>query len=370
MKPSACPSSEALNAYFDNESTSEVKSSIDSHLSDCGACRSELEWFGLLNELGPRVEESLPGESYWQDLPHRILGLVMIEEEVPASSSSSASPSLSFWRRLWGPSPSWRYITAGVASLAVIGGAWLLTRNQPSPWMPGAGRGTADTEGSVTASTGANEGIVLPTELVSDTPLQNQSAVSFTQRVFDTYGNSRENMGESLDLHAGRVLPDQGHTPLGTQASQMAPLSADMRALAEEVVPYGCGEDSLTQVYIAALHAEQASDYRTAALGYRLLLDRVPQGYLLHQYAEYRLNYLVWKLKMQTAMSQQTQAMDELNRIADHAYQTWEKTGADSDCRKAWCMNRVLQQLGPDVSEPTRMQMASTRVQVLQNCGH
>jgi Putative zinc-finger len=366
MNSSACPSSEALNAYFDNETSPAARTTIDTHLPECAGCRKELEWFGLLNELGPRVEESLPGESYWQDLPHRVLGLIMVEEEVEASSSSSAAsvPSTSLWRRLWGPSPSWRYVTAGVASLAVIGGAWIITRNHPSPWIPDASKS------SVTA-TAENDMVPLPPELMDETrPLANQSAASFTRRVFDTYGTSRETMGTSLDLTAGRALVDQGHSNLGVQASQMGSLNPDMRALAEEVVPYGCGEDSLTEVYIAALHAEQAGDFRTAALGYRLLMDRVPQGYMLHQYADYRLNYLVWKLKMQAALSQQAHAIDELNRIADHAYQTWEKTGTDSDCRKAWCMNRVLQQLGPEVTEPNHVQMASTRVQVLQDCGH
>ena len=124
MNSSACPSSEALSAYFDKESSPESSSSITAHLPGCASCRAELEWFGLLNEFGPRVEESLPGDNYWEDLPHRILGLVMVEEEVQTSSSSASAPQSpgGFWRRLWGPSPSWRYITAGVASLAVIGG--------------------------------------------------------------------------------------------------------------------------------------------------------------------------------------------------------------------------------------------------------
>jgi hypothetical protein len=364
MNSSACPSSEALNAYFDNESPSDVRASIDTHLPVCASCRTELEWFGLLNEFGPRVEESLPGETYWQDLPHRILGMIMVEEEVSASSSSSAAALAkpSWWARLWGPSPSWRYVTAGVASLAVIGGAWIITRNHPSPWNPDA------TKSSVTAAAD-HDPVELPEQLQSDTPIENQSAATIAQRVFDTYGTSSDNMGKSLDLKPGEAVPDQGHSNLGVQASQMGSLNPDMRALAEEVVPYGCGEDSLTQVYIAALRAEQKGDYRSAAYGYRWLMASAPQGNLLHQYADYRLNYLVWKVKTQAAMTQ-AQAMDDLNKIADHAYQTWERTGNDQDCRKAWCMNRVLQQLGPDMAEPAHLQTASTRVQVLQDCGH
>jgi hypothetical protein len=365
MNPSACPSSEALNAYFDNESLPDTRASIDTHLPACTSCRSELEWFGLLNELGPRVEESLPGDSYWQDLPHRILGLIMVEEEVHASSSSSAAaPSkASWWTRLWGPSPSWRYVTAGVASLAVIGGAWIITRNHPSPWNPDA------TKSSVTTAA-ESDPVDLPAELRDDTPIENQSAALIAQRVFDTYGTTRETMGTPLDLKPGEAVPDQGHNPLGSQASQMGSLTPDMRALAEEVVPYGCGEDSLTQVYIAALRAEQKGNYRSAAYGYRWLMASAPQGNLLHQYADYRLNYLVWKVKMQAALTQQAQAIDELNKIADHTYQTWEKTGNDQDCRKAWCMNRVIQQLGPEVVEQAHVQTASNRVQVLQDCGH
>jgi len=364
MNSSACPSSESLNAYFDHESSPDDRTSIDAHLPACTSCRNELEWFGLLNEFGPRVEESLPGDSYWQDLPHRILGLIMVEGEVetPSSSSVGTKAAPSWWQRLWGPSPSWRYVSAGVASLAVIGGAWVITRNHPSPVNP-------DTTKSAVATPANDEAAALPVELQDDTSLDTQSASVIAKRVFDTYGTNRETMGTTLDLPPGEVVPDQGHSPVGAQASQMGSLNPDMRALAEEVVPYGCGEDSLTQVYIAALHAEQNGNFRNAAYGYRWLMARVPQGYLLHQYADYRFNYLVWKVKMQAALTQ-GQTMDELNKIADHAYQTWEKTGTDSDCRKAWCMNRVLQQLGPEVVEPTHVEMASTRVQVLQDCGH
>jgi len=365
MNPSACPSSEALNAYFDHESSTDARASIDAHIPACASCRTELEWFGLLNELGPRVEESLPGDTYWQDLPHRILGMIMVEEEVSASSSSSAAApaKTSWWARLWGPSPSWRYVTAGVASLAVIGGAWVITRNHPSPWNPDAAK-------SSVATAADNDPVVLPEQLQSDTPIENQSAAMIAQRVFDTYGTSRDNMGTPLDLKPGEAAPNQGHSSLGVRASHIKTLSPDMRALAEEVVPYGCGEDSLTQVYIAALRAEQKGDYRSAAYGYQWLMASAPQGNLLHQYSYYRLNYLVWKVRMTAAMTQQAQAMDELNKIADHTYQTWERTGNDQDCRKAWCMNRVLQQLGPDMAEPIHVQTASTRVQVLQDCGH
>ena len=354
MNSSACPSSEALSTYFDKESAPEVTSSITDHLPGCANCRAELEWFGLLNEFGPRVEESLPGESYWEDLPHRILGLVMVEEEGQTSSSSVSAPKSSggFWQRLWGPSPSWRYVTAGVASLAVIGGAWIITRNQP----------TLSTDGSRNTDVAPNTEVVsneLPEVLKTPISDQNKSLVEFAEDV----------MGppETLNLISGQVTADQGRSGIGAQVTHT--LNPDMRALAEEVTPYGCGEDSLTQVYIAALHAEQSGNFRSAALGYQILMNRVPSSHMLHQYAEFRLNYLIWKVKMETAMVQQAQAMDELNRIAEHTYQTWEKTGNDTDCRKAWCMNRVLQQLGPEMTEPVHLQTASTRVATLENCG-
>lgn len=360
MNSSACPSSEALSAYFDQESSPEISSSITTHLPGCTNCRAELEWFGLLNEFGPRVEESLPGDNYWEDLPHRILGLVMVEEEAQTPSSSASPPESSggFWKRLWGPSPSWRYITAGVASLAVIGGAWIITRNQPSPLSDG----TRTTE--VTAV--PTDDVILPPELRDDErPVQTQSAVTFANRVFSTYARDEEDMGQNLDILPGQAVTDQGHSSVGAQVS----LDSDMRALADEVLPYGCGEDSLTQVYVAALHAEQAGDFRTAALGYLILKNRVPADHMLHQYADYRLHYLIWKNKMQTAVVHQAEVMEELNRIADRTYQTWEKTSDDVDCRKAWCMNRVLQQLGPEMTEATHLQTASTRVATLENCG-
>jgi len=319
-----------------------------------------VEWFSLLNELGPRVEESLPGPSYWEDLPHRILGLGMVEGDATEAAPAPAPASGGLWRRLWSPSPSWRYVTAGVASLAVIGGAWIATRSQPSPWNPNGNSNQAE------VTTSPVDEVPLPAEFA--TPLENQTPSTYMNRVVDKYAPIPGGQETSLDLLPGQVVSNQGHSRVGTQVTQMG-LSEDMRALAEEVVPYGCGVDSLTQVYIAALRAEQAGDFAVAALGYRLLMDRVPPSHLLHQYADYRLTYLIWKRSMEGEMGEQARTMAKLNRSADHAYETWQKTGTDKYCRKAWCMNRVLQQLGPEMTEPAELQMASTRVQVLHNCG-
>jgi hypothetical protein len=81
-------------------------------------------------------------------------------------------------------------------------------------------------------------------------------------------------------------------------------------------------------------------------------MARLGPDHRLYQYAEYRLSYLAWKVRVARAIAGQGQTLAELNRIADQSYQSWAKTGREADCRKAWCMNRVLQQLGPEVGSP------------------
>ena len=77
------PTPEQLNAYFDSELTPEEKSSLESHVQDCAGCQSEISWFSSLTDLGKEITESLPGESYWKDLPDRIVARTL-QEHAPA----------------------------------------------------------------------------------------------------------------------------------------------------------------------------------------------------------------------------------------------------------------------------------------------
>jgi hypothetical protein len=365
MNTSAHPSPEALSAYFDKEQALVEGIDVESHLSGCAQCRAELEWFGLLNELGPRIEESLPGESYWKDLPDRVMQRLLMADARPAEPA----PTGGFWQRLLGPRPAWRYAMAGAATLAVAAGVWVTVHHTPNPWAPNAGSELATNEAASRApgASTSTEAISLPKELQPSRSPASESAKGFAQRIFLTYG-SRDNPGTSLDLTPGQVVPDQGGSRVGTQASQVGLLNPDMQALANEVVGYSCGEDSLGQAYMASLRAEQEGDYRTAALGYQLLMGRVGPEHRLYQYSEYRLSYLAWKVRMANAISRQSQALAELNRLADRTYQDWEKSGREIDCRKAWRMNRVLQQIGPEMSSPALVQHTSTRIAQLKNC--
>lgn len=369
MNTSAHPAPEALSAYFDKELPAPEQAAVESHLSDCGACRAELEMFVLMAELGPRVEESLPGESYWKDLPDRILQRVLMEHAIPAEPEPAAGG----WRRIFSGLSSgrsfWRPALAGVAGLAVVGAVWITVQRTPNPWapVPVADRGTAE--------------LTVPEELQPAVSPEQETATGFAQRIFLTYGN-RENMGTSLDLLPGQVISTDGSHSAGSQVgqdgsfdaagtgavSQVSLLNDDMRALANEVVSYSCGEDSLELVYVAALRAEQTGRYDLAALGYQMLMQRLRPDDRLYLYADYRLNYLVWKVRMQRAMAGQGKTLAELNRLADRSYQAWEKTGRETDCRKAWCMNRVLQQIGPEATAPVPVQHASTRIEQLRDC--
>ena len=84
------PSPEQLNAYFDSELPPEEMSSLESHLQDCSGCRSEISWFSTLTDLGKERVEVLPGESYWTDLPDRIMARAL-QDPVPTIDSGKRS---------------------------------------------------------------------------------------------------------------------------------------------------------------------------------------------------------------------------------------------------------------------------------------
>jgi hypothetical protein len=365
------PSPEKLNAYFDQELTQADRSSIDSHLQTCSACRSELDWFGLLTDLGQDLEESLPGESYWKDLPDRILTRAAESPETVSVSGPS------FWGRLWNPQGTWRYAVGAAVSFALIAGLWFLLREQPDLFRPDTAVNQEPSPVATNTTTAPSSPVLEEDNLFAGGSSFGQqggvppmSPESFTNRVMMTFGQEGD-YGRTLDIQPGMAATPSRGSGIGTQVTNMLPpLSPRMMAAAKDVVAYGCGEDPLQDAFLAALKAEESGDYRMAAQGYQIIRASLPSGQALRHEAEYRLTCLAWQLKMEreTAWNQRAKAMSELNRLANRTYKVWEQTKLSQDCQKAWCMNRVLLTLAPEVTSGLQLQLTSSRMNQLKNC--
>ena len=362
MSTSTHPSPEKLNAYFDKELTQADRSSIDSHLQICSPCRSALDWFGLLTDLGQNLEESLPGESYWNDLPDRIL------KRAVESRETVSVPGPSFWGRLWNPQGTWRYAVGTAVSFALIAGLWFVLREQPDLFRPDAAVNPEPTPVATNTTTAPSLPVLEEDNLFAGVPPM--SPESFTNRVIMTFGQEGD-YGRTLDIQPGMAATPSRGSGVGTQVTNMLPpLSPRMMAAAEDVVAYGCGEDPLQDAFLAALKAEESGDYRMASQGYRIIRASLPPGQALRHEAEYRLTCLAWQVKMEreTAWNQRAKAMSELNQLANRTFRVWEQTKLSQDCQKAWCMNRVLLTLAPEVTNRAQLQLTSSRMNQLKNC--
>ena len=355
MNPPIHPSPEELNSYFDQELASSDREPIESHLSECSSCQGDLKAFGVMAELGPLVEESLPGEAYFSDLPSRIVA--RIQQEATPEPIPAPKPGIMRW--LFNPQGTWRYVVGTAVSFGLVAGLWFVVNKQPLPGNPVE---VADNAAPPVAE--PNDNFFTDTETSGPVLSPN----SYTQRVVKTYG-SRTNLGTNLDFVPGsgqQANPDRVRPGIGTQVTSSTPtLGQEMRQFTDGVVSYGCGTDNpIEAAYIAALMAEAAGDYRMAMTGYKVISANVPQGNALHHEAQYRLNYLAWEQKLrQQGLNRGTIA--ELNTLANKAYQNWQETQMNQDCQEAWCMNRILLKLDSELAE---VQLRLSRVNQLKNC--
>lgn len=375
------PSPEFLSAYTDAELSPSEMSSLDTHLEQCPECRAELSSFQTLNDLGKELPVTLPGESYWADLPDRILVRAR-REEVPV-----ADPGRSWWERLWNPQGTWRYAIGASVSLALVAGLWLVLSKRPNIWnAPGQGVPTAEVVPPAPEPVDLAPDADAPSVFVqvARTLEEEPKAPPMSPRSFLNRVNSQvndrvlvtldpRNVGTSLDIQSGRAAEPRmtGGSPAGVQVSNTLPgLAPRTINEAQELVSAGCGEDPIEYAFLAALKAEESGDYRLAAQGYQLIRASVPRGQFLRHEAEYRLVRLLWESQMtpDAAYTQRAQAMAQLHSMANEYFRSWQESNRPQDCQKAWCLNKVLMTLGPEVGTPSRLEDTSTRLNQLKNC--
>ena len=93
-------------------------------------------------------------------------------------------------------------------------------------------------------------------------------------------------------------------------------------------------------------------------------------GESLRHEAEFRLVRMKWERKLATRgeFIDRARAMAELDQLADRYFQNWKQSRLTKDCQKAWCMNRVLMNLAPELGNQNQVQLTSSRVNQLKSC--
>lgn len=356
------PSLESLTAFFDRELSPAERPSIEQHVDGCSECSSLLEAFSTMGELGPMVEESLPGPAYWEDLPDRVWLRIEAENATPLRLGEP------WWRRVFPRQTAWRWGFGSLAAAAAV--AVVLIFRLPgdqglstTPFVT-AGPQAPDPQSitSLLDRLSPHDAKVEP-DLTPDT---------YAQRVITTLSPDGRDTGTSLDMPPGGVVVDDGITSdLGTQVS--FPLSGpDVPAQGEAAATATgrCGDrTSVRKALDIAVEAEQRGRPDLAAYGYALVRANVPPEDPLFAEAHYRLNRLAWYYRMQqVAGIERARIMANLEKQASQQYQNWVKSRGDLDCKEAWCLNRVLVNLSGDVQPSVQVAQMQDRVNNLEDC--
>jgi len=351
MKKPILPSIETLCAYHDKELPESERQAVEAALRESPESLALLEDFATLDTVGPHVEERLPGESYWLDLPDRILARAAVGEQQASSGRRSS------WQRFFAPQGAWGWAVGATALVAVAGVSWLAMRNSDNPVNP------LETEAVLTAGT---EGVSEPPDDLDD--VSEMSPEMYTQRVLMTLGGEG-NIGESLDILAVDPVssPPSAQSPLHQVSMALGP---EMRQDMERVICDGPGKSSpIEEAFLCALKAEEVGRYDLARQGYALVLRRAPKDHPIHWQADFRLTFHKWATRMNNAPGlQRVRMIEELNQLAHQTYQRWQQSGQMQDCQKAYCLNKTLVQLVQGDATPTDVQQTNVRVDQLQDC--
>lgn len=381
MSASIHPSSEELSAFIDRELPAASLTEIEGHLVDCPDCRGAIEAFSFLNAMGPVVEESLPGDAYWADLPDRILVRIAAD---PAEAPSTQAGGRSIWQRLWQPQGTWRYAMGTVAAVVVVAGAWTVIHRQQSLTEPVGGglaeNGTVSSPASteldspgepLVASNLAStpSGVEPPSDSEELTP--GMSPESFARRVITTLGGPND-LGTSLNIAAADNAPRPVSSGgIGTQVDySLPPLSLQSRTETQDLVSCGPGESWLERAYICAVKADEVGNSALARQGYRVVLQNTDPSSILNWESGYRLTYHKWRDRILASPPgpERARALADLSRLASQSYSTWSSSGGTDDCQAAWCLNRAFSKLAVEMTTTTEQEQTACRVGELVRC--
>jgi hypothetical protein len=188
-------------------------------------------------------------------------------------------------------------------------------------------------------------------------------------------GETQPVAGVGLGQQVGETLPGYGPAVRSMQPASIndvataLDLGPEARSSARGVVAHGCGEEDPIEItFLAALRAEESGNYDMARQGFMIVRSKMGPNDALRHEAEFHLQYMQWRQRMEAAFGQRVQTMNELSRLANASYQDWERSQGRRDCQEAWCMNRVLLNLAPELASQSQAQAMLTRVNQLKNC--
>ena len=382
MSASIHPSSEELSGFLDRELSSAALAEIENHLAGCLECRELVEAFSFLNAMGPVVEESLPGDAYWLDLPDRIL--VRLASDRPEAPSVRAG-GRSIWQRLWQPQGVWRYAMGTVAAVVVVAGAWTIIHRQESLTEPtGAGfaengvvTSPASTElNSPSGSPGASDLAAIPSGVEPppsdpEETAPGMSPESFARRVVTTLGGPND-LGTSLDIASADNAPRPAASGgIGTPVDySLPPLSLQSRAETQDLVSCGPGQSWLERAYICAVKADEVGNSALARQGYRVVHQNTDPSSILNWESGYRLTYHKWRDRILASPPgpERAEALADLSRLASQSYSAWSSSGGADDCQAAGCLNRAFSKLAVEMTSTSEQEQTACRVGELVRC--
>ncbi len=360
------PSPDELSGFLDRELPESRRQEVDHHLSDCPECRSLVDGFTFLEELGPRITESLPGDAYWLDLPDRVLARIAAADRAPAPEAP-AEPRPSRWRQLWNPQGIWRWAAGSAAAVVILAGAWVTVHQSRSPVAP-----------EPMLAENREDNVALPpaglTRAVSTGDEESQPAMNpdaFSRRVIMTLGGSG-NLGQTLDMPSGQAVVSAGDPGgLGSQVDfSLPPLSPEGRAETAGVLSCGPGVSPLETAFLCAAKADEMGNDDLARQGYQIVRKMAGPSQPIYWESDFRLNYHAWRERLAAAPpgAPRAEVLSELGRLADQSYQEWQASGGQTDCQRAWCLNRTFYKLADEVSPSAQLQTVVDRTHELVRC--
>ena len=360
------PSIETLSAYFDNELPESERAAIEAYLASHPEAQTLLSDFSLLNEAGPAIDDRLPGDGYWMDLPDRILARIAAEDAAPVSAAVTTSqPSL--WQRLFPRQCAWRFAVGSGAALALVATALWVLQEPENPVNPVM----ADVNPVLNAPTPGPMDVV--DQLVS-AGAPDPDAETYARRVVRTLGGP--SFGESLNPGI-QELP-QGGASSGPGAlrtvglghsNALPPLQPEAAREMENIICNGPGESSVESAMLLSVKADEMGQVGLARDGYQVVMQNTPANDPLHWEARYRLTYSLWTEHMASLDEMgRARAMAELNTLAQKTYQAWIQSGQLRDCQRAYCLNRTLKTVSREMAAQEATAQTAVRVDELAAC--
>jgi|GEM_PF-4284126 len=370
---SRLPSDEQLGAFFDGELPPDEHQAMEALIAASPETRKHLEDLALLNALGPRIEEQLPSDLYWEDLPDRILARISLEDqhEALAATHQAAPERVSWWQRFRTPAGTWA--TAAVAVAALAGGGYLLAGHASSS-APSLAENRAPVAGP--ASESATPVTVHPGAAVtrpeSVPPLgmstdlaANRSPeelyVRKVQRVFKTLGI---NPGQT-SLDGGPTVPEYGASAFGTPIQRVS--------LGDGAHPDGTpslselGSGRAAYFLSTALEAERAGERDLAREGFDLVTHNTDPRDRLYRAADAGLTRCNWQRRLEEAGDQRAPLLKTMFQEAERRYVSYLQ-GNVGDCIRARNLYSCYAEYGGADVSAASVRYARARMKELMTC--